>query len=155
MSEDFGIDEINESLCEQTQWSPSGRLLGARTLPHSSPATAPLYNGEKDGTLVDPQSGLIFPEDFWSVITRLELSLWRDLLPLSSTTGELNRQHLRRFRTLVAKAKLRLPSEEEFEAMPATDRETNTLEEWRDFLKVQHKALLNFLNQLVESHRSI
>jgi len=85
-----------------------------------------------------------------NVLSRLDLSWWRDVTPLCTAGGQLQGENLRRFRQMVASAPLRLPSKQELEADHArVDDDGNSLAEWHRYFTEKRAELLEFLDQAI------
>src|ERR1017187_4635530 len=84
-----------------------------------------------------------------NVLNRLGMSWWVDVKPLCTPDRKLHGGQLRRFRDMVANAKLTLPMREEIEKQGGTvgDTDKNSLAAWHKYFAREHTALLAFLNQ--------
>ncbi|MBI3852720.1 MAG: hypothetical protein HY298_20900 [Verrucomicrobia bacterium] len=81
----------------------------------------------------------------------LRLSWWQDVIPLCTKERKLRADQLRKFRELVARAKLEPITKEKIEARGGTvdDRE-NSLDEWHLYFMEKHAELVVFLDQAIK-----
>ena len=87
-----------------------------------------------------------------NVLNRLGLSWWEDVPRLCSQNRKMRHDKLRRFRDMVAKATLKLPTKEDIEKQGGTvkDKGENSLAEWHKYFALKHAELLAFLDQAIE-----
>ena len=133
-------EELDELEWEQTT-STIASLQQATGAGNEAAALVPTSTG-----WIDMETSLRFPEDFISVIVRLDLSRW-EMCALVQNRNSFKLENLQAFRPLLAKAKLRLSSKEEFAATPASEREAEALEQWNNHLQFQHATMLEVLNR--------
>jgi len=91
-----------------------------------------------------------------SVLWRLGLSWWKDVIPLCDDKHNLAGENLHRLRDMVAQAELRLPTKEELKENGAEpDKDGNGLEEWHNYYREKRETLLAFLNQAIELNTAV
>jgi len=81
----------------------------------------------------------------------LGLSWWQDVIPLCTKAHKLRQDKLRKFRDMVANAKLEPVTKELIEQHGGTvgDGE-NSLEEWHRYFVEKHAELVVFLDQAID-----
>ena|SRR5579859_2672101 len=92
-----------------------------------------------------------------SVLWRLGLSWWEDVIPLCTQKHELKWDKLRKFRDMVANAELKLPTREEIEKHGGIveDQGRDSLAEWHSYFTEKRANLLAFLDQAIELNTAI
>jgi hypothetical protein len=87
-----------------------------------------------------------------NVLNRLGLSWWTDVQPLCTKNRKLRHDKLRKFRDMVAGAKLELPSKEEIEkhSGKVDEQGENSLAEWHKYFAEKQAELLAFLDKAIE-----
>jgi hypothetical protein len=87
-----------------------------------------------------------------NVLNLLGLSWWADVQPLCTKNQKLRHDKLRKFRDMVAGAKLALPSKEEIEKHSGhVDAQgEDSLAEWHKYFVEKRNALLAFLDKAIE-----
>lgn len=92
-----------------------------------------------------------------NVLNRLGLSWWVDVKPLCTRDRKLCDEQLRKFRDMVASAKLSLPSRQELKKQGGIVEDTgaNSLAAWHKYFAREQTALLAFLNQAIELDSAI
>ena len=80
----------------------------------------------------------------------LGLSWWQDVIPLCTQARKLRQDKLRKFRDMVANAKLEPVTKELIEQRGGTvDDGENSLAEWQKYFVEKHAALIAFLDQAI------
>jgi len=81
----------------------------------------------------------------------LGLSWWRNVIPLCTQAHKLRQDRLRKFRDMVANAKLEPVTKEKIEERGGTvdDRE-NSLDEWHRYFMEKHAELVVLLDHAIE-----
>lgn len=92
-----------------------------------------------------------------SVLWRLDLSWWTDVIPLCNENHHLTGDGLATFRQLVQQATLTLPTRTELEAegVTVTDEGEESLAGWHAYFREKHAQLLAFLDEARACHSSI
>ena len=92
-----------------------------------------------------------------NMLSRLGLSWWTDVQPLCTENRKLRHDKLRKFREMVAGARLELPSREDLEKQCGTVDDTgeNSLAEWHKYFAGQRAALIAFLDKAIELNSAV
>lgn len=92
-----------------------------------------------------------------NVLNRLGLSWWTDVIPLCTKDRKLRGGRLRKFRDMVAKANLELPSKEDLEKEcgKIDDEGENSLAEWHKYFTTKRTVLLSSIDKAIEIDSAI
>lgn len=152
MGADLYIEKIHQPLVEKYQPMFKAVVRQRDRLPPGSP------EAEAAQALVTKYYDLMYSDGYFrdsyngtSVLWRLGLSWWRDVIPLCTKAHKLRQDKLRRFREMVANAPLNLPTKEELEKeqLPVTESGEDSLEAWHQYYREKRDQLLAFLDQAI------
>lgn len=92
-----------------------------------------------------------------SVLWRLGLSWWEDVIPLCDAAHNLKGTALMNFRDTIRTAKLKLPTKAELHAdgLQRTPLGGLGLAQWHGYFRHRHKELLAFLDEAITRNTSI
>jgi hypothetical protein len=114
---------------------------------------------QASGAVSFDESKIYFRDSYnmGNVLWTLNLSWWRDVLPLLDEKQELKSQTLQRFRDQVASAKQHLPAADELGKHGARCSETgeNSIQALHDHYIKKRRELLDFLDRAIENNSPI
>lgn len=152
MGADLYIEQIHRPLIQKYQPSFDAAVRGRDRLPRGSP------QAEAAQAEVEQYYGRMYAEGCFrdaynvtGVLGRLGLSWWRDVIPLCTRKQELRDDPLRKFRDMVARAPLRLPTRAQLkkERVKLTDSGEDSLEAWHRYYRERREQLLAFLDRAI------
>ena len=153
MGADLYIEKIHRPLMQQYEPLFEAAVRRRDSLPRDS------KDAQAAQRAVTKYYDLMYSEGYFrdsynatSVLWRLGLSWWQDVTPLCTINRKLRQDRLRKFRDMVASAKLELPSKEEIEQHngKVDEQGENSLAEWHKYFVEQRAALLAFLDKAIE-----
>ncbi len=152
MGADLYIEQIQQPLIEKYQPLFEAAVRNRDCLPRGSKeAQAAQAEVERYYELMFSAGYFRDSYNATGVLWRLGLSWWEDVIPLLTQTQKLRQDRLRKFRDMVAKAPLNLPTKEELEAQHAQVGENgeDSLESWHRYYREKRDELLAFLDQAI------
>jgi len=157
MGADLYIEKIREPLVEKYEPLFEAAVRRRDSLPRGS------KEAEAAQAEVTKYYDLMFSEGYFRdsynvtcLLNWLGLSWWQDVIPLCTQARKLRQDKLRKFRDMVANAKLEAVTKEKIEARGGTvDDKENSLEEWHRYFMEKHAELVVFLDQAIDLNTHI
>jgi hypothetical protein len=158
MAADLFIERIHQPLMQQYEPLFEAAIRRRNSFPPKS------KEAETAHAEVTKYYDLMFSEGYFrdsynstNLLSRLGLSWWQDVSRLCTLNQKLRQDRLRRFREMVANAKLQLPSKEELEKDNGKldEQGENSLAEWHKYFVEKHAELFAFLDKAIELNSPI
>ena len=158
MGADLFIEQIHTPLVNRYKPLFLAALQKRNQAPQGSKAaTVAQAELEKYAALMDSAGYFRDNYNATSVLWRLDLSWWVDVLPLCDKKGNLKDGALVKFREMVQSAKLNLPTQQELidQGCKLADEGEHSVAGWHANFRKSHARLLAFLDEAIALNTSI
>lgn len=158
MGADLFIEQIHTPLVNRYKPLFLAALQKRNQAPKGSKAaTVAQAELEKYAALMDSAGYFRDSYNATSVLWRLDLSWWVDVLPLCDKKRYLKGGSLVKFRQMVQNAKLNLPSHQELkgQGLKLAAEGEHSVAGWHAYFKESHARLLAFLDEAIALNTSI
>ena len=158
MGADLFIEQIHTPLVNRYKPLFLAALQKRNQAPKGSKAaTVAQAELEKYAALMDSAGYFRDNYNATSVLWRLDLSWWVDVLPLCDKNGNLEGGTLVKFREMVKGAKLNLPTQQELkdQGFKLAENGEYSVAGWHAYFRKSHVRLLAFLDEAIALNTSI